>query len=641
VPGTRVTDAQRRKFFQLHLNIDGPHLPMRKAAERCGFSMATASRLIKGLRESSAVDERRTSSDLPNPKSWDELSTDARDALRDIHVFRELFGARRRQVWVYDAAMRVVDALADETQRTFLDINVFPGAGKTFLCMDVGAWLVAGGGFCDPRRGRALRIMYGSEVMRTATHMVNAVRNFLTLRRPYYDMDQDRSALLVMAEEYGRFRPLRGYDPDTQWTAAQFVVAQMAEMELYEKEPTIQAASFKSGFLGERVNVAFWDDIATTKNSLTPDAAEAVNVFFANEAERRPEPGGVLALVGQRLTPIDLHRKRLDVRRRDGTPLYQHIIYPAHHDALCDGNHRQWEGRYEVGAGCMTDEWRLPVADWDAVSEGANYRTVFQQEDADPEAVLVQPAWLYGETDLDGFESPGCYDEHREFGRHPGKEVGALIEYATVDPSPTQYWAIEWWAYQPKSRFNYLIWGERRKMAAGKLLDWNNADQVFTGLMEEIQMASVIDGHPIRCWVLEVNVAQRFLLEFEHYRRWRRRWPDVAVIKHQTQMNKLDPRYGTSILSSRYKTGFKRLPNMAGTGVEGRNFMRVLAKELTSYPFAETDDTVLADWMGEFNLPRIVAAARRQPGEGVVAKMNLPPYLARQRHEIALASGGR
>ncbi|HXF73059.1 MAG TPA: hypothetical protein VNO79_10675 [Actinomycetota bacterium] len=643
MPGARITDEQKRRFFYLYFDMNGPRLPLAKAAEICGFSKSTADRLIRGVRVTSPQDLRREQRDLPPPKPWEELSTDAREALRDFNVFRRLFFADEPQVWAYDAAMRIVEALSREDERTYIDMNIFPGAGKTTLGLRIGCWLICGGGFCDPRRGRAMRLMYGGETLNTARHMTKAIRSALSLRRPFYDLDRDARAELVLAREYGRFRPLRGYDPDTQWRDDQFVVAQMEDVDLYEKEPTVQAASYKSGFLGERVNFAWWDDIATTKNSATPAASDALNTFFTNEAERRIEPGGVLVLVGQRLGPLDLHRRRLEARRRDGSPLYVHIVYPAHQDRYCDGRHRQWDGREEVGAGCLTDARRLPPRDWEAVSEEANYRTVFQQEDTDPEAVLVLPEWLEGGPDREGFDRPGCYDHDRAFGQHPPKEVGPLVNYAVVDPSPTRFWAVEWWAYQPASRFNYLIWGERRKMPAGTergLLDWNNAEQRFVGLMEDMQRASVLAGQPIRVWVIETNVAQRFLLQFEHYRRWRQRWPDVLVLMHETQLNKLDPAYGVSILSTRYKTGMKRLPAKPAPNLDGLNFMRVFVKELTTYPFAETDDTVLADWMGEFNLPRIVAAARREIGRIVMPDAALPPYLRRRQHEVELQAVG-
>jgi hypothetical protein len=646
VPRPKIPPEIKSRFLYLVFDPSGPRMSRREAAELCGISIATGDRLYKAAVVNPTADARRYQLDLPKPRRWEQLGPEAQSALRDFNVFRHLYFADREQVWGQDASRRIVEALADSSERTFIDMNVFPGAGKTTTGLRIACWLICGGGMCDPAYGRALRLMFGHRTMKGSERMVSRIRGFLELRRPFYDKERRTYASRVLAKDFGRFKPGQLYGEETLWARDQFTVAQLQEVDLYEKEPTVQAASRQSGFLGERVNLAWWDDLVHSTNARTIEQADDLDTWFEDEAETRVEPGGVMCLVGQRLSARDLHRKRLDkvVAEPDGSshPLYRHIVYPAHHDVLCDGEHRQWTGGYAVGDGCLTEVERLGLRDWTNVRSKANYRTVYQQEDADPADVLVQSEWLDGGVDREGFDAVGCYDTDRGWGQHP-RDVGKLINYATVDPSPTRYWAVEWWAYQPDSRHNYLIWADRRKMEAGGergLLDWNNSEQRFIGLMETAQRASVLAGQAIRCWVLEVNVAQRFLLQFEHYRRWRRFWPDVAVIRHETQGNKLDPDYGTSILSTRYKTGHKRLPNMAGTGLEGRNFMRTFVRELTTFPHGETDDTVLADWMGEFNLPRIVAAAARTPGVGISTNAKLPGYLDRRRHEIELIGTG-
>jgi hypothetical protein len=135
------------------------------------------------------------------------------------------------------------------------------------------------------------------------------------------------------------------------------------------------------------------------------------------------------------------------------------------------------------------------------------------------------------------------------------------VDYVSVDPSVARFWSIEWWSYEPESRFNYLIWGIRRQMHGGDLLDWDNPAQEFTAYMEKLQKASVAAGHPIRYWVVEAISANRHLLQTDSSKRWRRRWPQVPVIPHKTHgQNKLDPAKGVQVLSMRQKTGMKRLP---------------------------------------------------------------------------------
>lgn len=640
MPGTRITDKQKQRFFWLALNPDGPRIPLAAAARDAGISRAAAYRLRDGLKTAQTEDrpDRQLTNELPKPKKLEELGTDARAALSDINLFSEMFFARRPSPARYEAAMRAGELLASP-DREFVDINMFPGIGKTTLWThDFPAWLIAGGFFEDPAFGRALRVMLGSRVLKTSKGFVMRLQRSLDLRRPFWDKDQRKQAEYVMSIEYGRFKPDTSIGEERIWAQNQFLVAQLGELDLYEKEATVQAAAQDSAFLGERVNLAVWDDIAVTANSTNPEVAQATADWFEDEAETRVEPGGLLALVGQRLSPLDLHRKRLDARVEAETgemvPLYHHVIFPAHQDKLCDGDHRQWDP--ETDEGCLTDEWRLSTRDWMKVRSKSNYRTVYQQEDADPSRILVQKIWLEGGLDpTTGFEVPGCYDRDRSFHEWP-TDVGPLVDYVTVDPSAGNWWVAQWWAIQPDSRHNYLIEGRRKKLQAKDFLDWDNAKQQFEGWMHEMQVHSYEIGHPIRVWVIEANAAHKYLQQFEHFRRWQLAFPGVSVIPHQTQKNKTDPELGVeALLPTRYRTGMKHLPKKQG--IEALNFNRQFEKELTTYPFAETDDCVMADWIGEWNLDRIIAAGRRPPGDDPqVTDQTLPPYLRRQHRERSL-----
>jgi len=57
---------------------------------------------------------------------------------------------------------------------------------------------------------------------------------------------------------------------------------------------------------------------------------------------------------------------------------------------------------------------------------------------------------------------------------------GDLISVMTVDPSPTKYWAILWWVYQPSTEFRWLMDLERSPMQADEFLDFNIAQQKHT-----------------------------------------------------------------------------------------------------------------------------------------------------------------
>jgi hypothetical protein len=424
-------------------------------------------------------------------------------------------------------------------------------------------------------------------------------------------------------------------------------------MELYDREPTVQAAAQDAGFLGERVDIAIWDDLAVTDNSRGPEQQRNLANWFENEAETRVEPGGTMILVGQRISSHDLHRNRIDklITINDAgekAPLYTHITFPAHHDVNCvagetdaegtPGEHTQWNGGEH---GCMTDMSRLNLKDWYIVKDKTDYRTVYQQEDIDPALVLVEKTWITGGEDSEGHLAPGCFDTDRGWGEHPSG-VGKLVDYVSVDPSVSGWWALEWWSYNPKTQFNYLIWGIRQRMTAGKLLDWDNPNQVFTGHMEQMQQSSILAGHPIRCWILESNAAHKYLQQNTTFQRWKRRYPSVRVIAHETQRNKLDPDMGlTGLLPGRYRTGMKRLPHRPGEMPRDGGFLNHLINELCTYSLAEDAknygyDTVLSDWIGETNLPSVVMAGRGAGGAYPVADATLPEYVRRKRREFPM-----
>ena len=277
MPGVRISDEIRERFHYLHFSAEGPKISTEAAGKALGISNASAYRLANGSRQSPKVDREARSAEMPDPIALADLSQFALDCLADFDLFSEAFLARRPTPWRRRAAMVICEALNDTSERTFVDMNVFPGSGKSTLLHDVKAWLIAGGDFDepDPQRGRAIRIMQGSFGMSVATNEVKRLRRILDLKRPYYYQQESRYATHVLQREYGRFKPDTSKDEESIWAADEFLVAQMGEVEIYEKEPTVQAASRKSGFLGDRALLGIWDDLANSQNSKSPEVGRA------------------------------------------------------------------------------------------------------------------------------------------------------------------------------------------------------------------------------------------------------------------------------------------------------------------------------------------------------------------------------
>jgi hypothetical protein len=648
LPGKQATRGQIERFWNL---VEGPaRMSPRSAAKKVGMSESWGWRMsqgVKGSANSVSAYDRKVDTDVPSPKSKEELRPAILDMLRPsgFNDFCEAFLTRRPAAWRAEAVEEIVGYIVDRTEKSYIDINTPPGIGKTTLFThDFPLWLICGGGYVDPLMGRAIRILLGHEVKKVSIDYVRRLRRSLDLTRPFYDKEQKRSADLVITDEFGRFKPLLQEGEEKLWQAEQFLVAQLASQDLYEKEPTVQAASYQGGFLGERVDFYSWDDLATTKNSRSPDQAENLDRWFEDEAETRLEPGGVGLLVGQRLGPLDLHRKRLDKTWTDDEgdvhAVYEHIVLPAHNEQTCDDQHRQWDLKAD---GCLLDESRLSWRDILKVRSSPNFRTVYQQEDADPGSVLVLPVWLDGGMDPDGFDAPGCWDKDRGFWELPN--LGSKekwITYACVDPSASNWWVIEVWATRSISGLpfkewpRYLLYGHRAKLQAGGpggFLDWDSREQKHVGWMERLQQETIQLGIPIRVWVIEANAAHRHVMQYDHFRTWRDKYPWVKVIPHQTQRNKNDEDLGVEArLRMTYRNGLKRLPR-SPKDPSILNYMKIKVRELTTYPSSPTDDTVLCDWFGEHNFEVIVRTALTPSREGhrIDPSLHLPPYLRRQR----------
>jgi hypothetical protein len=123
-------------------------------------------------------------------------------------------------------------------------------------------------------------------------------------------------------------------------------------------------------------------------------------------------------------------------------------------------------------------------------------------------------------------------------------------------------------------------------------------------------------GARISHWIVEINAAQRFLLQYDHFRRWKQ-MHRVNVIPHTTARNKSDPAFGVETLAPHYEFGRVRLPYK---GTEGISRSGRLINEVTRYQKSganRSDDCIMAHWFFEWQLPniknptRVVNAAKR------------------------------
>lgn len=648
MPATRP--AQRLRFFEA---LDKGHT-IRRAASLAKFSEATAYRLLNeekktglrpgapkeesapksepGTNSGSAYLQRKRESGAVGPIPYEHLSPEAKRALEDFDYFRRRYFGHVPTPWQREAAETLVNLL-DSELKEYVVLNCPPGSGKSQLLQDIACWMIA--------RNRGVRILFGSATMQQAVKNLNSVRRALerAVPEPADEKFKERGLAVdaesTMARDFGRFKPV----DREQWTREAFIVMQHEEHgAITEKESTLQAYGMDANYLGDRVDACIWDDLVDDRTARNVEMRELLEDRWRKIAESRLEPSGMMALVGQRLSSDDLYRYCLDMvqpfdlededlldemsdeeiegLRRDKK--YRHIVFKAHYEDRCTaGSHKLSATPYPEG--CLLDPRRVSWRDVRGLMSNSmrDFQVLYQQEDLALEDVFVSNDWIYGYGG-----SPGCIDHERDrWELPPGLDLSECVPVVTADPSPTNYWAVEFWLYNPKFNQRILIDLHRSKMEVGDFLDYLVDEQRYIGIMEEWLQASRRMGIPMRYWVFERNAAQRFYLQFDLVKKWGS-MNSVEILAHDTTgRSKPDEDLGISSIREHYRFGRVRLP---GKG-EGKVRSMRLIDEVTKYGHARTDDCVMAHWFFEWNLDRL-----KNPTHARVAAWR-PGFVKRER----------
>jgi hypothetical protein len=555
----------------------------------------------------------------------DHLLTErALKAREDFDYFRRVYLGRVPSPWQVDAAYKIVQYLESE-EKEFLCLNVAPGAGKSTLFHDVAVWCIV--------RNRSIRILIGSISQSLAKQYSRRIRDTLERTSPLEpDPELVRRGLALNAEgclafDFGRFKPTA---TGSLWRAEEFVVEQSTPGGLDNKEPTVSAYGIESEFIGHRADLCLFDDVASPENAKDSVARDRLIERWDSMAEARVDPGGVLAVVGQRLGPKDLYAHCLskisyddfgdnydgsDVTTDDNKPdpdavepvkhsKYHHIIYKAYYEELDTGPESRKTSAKAWPEGPLLDPYRLSWKDLSYIryNNPGKFRVVYQQEDAEQDDALIDRVWVTGGIGSDGVMYHGCIDQDRLPGHIPPGLSPPLISICSVDPSPTQFWAVEWWLYQPDLNLYHLVDCERIKLTAEELLGYNISTSTYSGIMEEWQNRSMSMGYPISHWIVEINAAQRFLLAHDFVRRWQAEH-GVLVVPHTTSKNKLDETLGVeALIPTVVRSGSVRLPTMRG------NWKTLaLVDEMTTWTRDKTrgTDMVMAMWFMLLHAPKL------------------------------------
>ena len=543
----------------------------------------------------------------------DDVKGDAARALEDFGYFRSRYFARSTSPWAEEAVYKMME-LAASPHKEYVVVNQPPGVGKSTLWThDFPVWLAV--------RDRSRRTMIGSRTANQAIKYTGRIRRTFERMTPMkadpvlFEKGLAVDAVSTLITDYGRFKPSNS----DLWRLEEFILAQDGGVAVDDKEANFAAFGMDSGFLGGRYDTVIWDDLVDKTNIRTAESKENLINWWETEAETRLDPGGLLILNGQRMASDDLYRYALNLvdwseefedQPEKAPKKYHHIVYKAHYEELCDADktHGAHKGNYPNG--CLLDEIRLPWRELSRVQKNRldRYRILYQQEDVDQASSLIQPAWIDGGMDSTGVSHQGCWDDKRNIGKWP-ENINAY-SVVTADPSPTKYWAVQWWAYDAETQMQHLVDLCRSPMDAPDFLDYNQDTRKFTGLLEEWWQRSNDQGHPFTHLIVEANAAQRFMLQYDHFKRWSA-IRNVIVIPHQTNRNKSDEEYGVQTLAPHYKAGRVRFP--AGDYMGSKAVIKPMVKELVHWPEGSTDDTVMAHWFLIWNAPNLFHANTDKP----------------------------
>lgn len=620
--GQTITQASRTAG--IHVNTGSKWVAKAKAAEALRKETDAKAAKVERNQGGQQRDDYNAfmdAIDLPSAVPDDRLCPEAQRGKEDFAFFREYYLGRVPSPWQVEAALELVKLLESE-EKEFVVVNVPPGAGKSTLFHDVAVWAIV--------RDRKIRIMIGSVSQNMAKLYSRRIRE--TLERPMpiqpdpqlikKGLAQDAQGCLSI--DYGRFKPT---DKGALWRADEFVVEQLDGNGLDNKEPTVRAYGIEAEFIGHRADLCLFDDVASPDNARESVARDKLLERWDNVAEARCDPGGLLAVVGQRLGPGDLYAHclskvtyDLDDEDYDGSDMttpeqvnsmeplksqkYKHIIYQAYYPELDTGKESR---RFDAPAypeGPLLDPKRLPWKDLSFIryNKPDVFEVVYQQGELDLDAYLINKTWIHGGMGDDGVQYQGCIDHERGHGEIPPGLAPPVLSIVAVDPSPTMFWALTWILYQPSTNMYHVIDIERCKLTAEDLLGYNTTTGEYSGIMDDWQERSFRMGYPISHWVVEINAAQRFLLAHDFVRKWQTS-RSVNVVPHTTSRNKLDEKMGVeALLPQVFRTGAIRLPHMRG------NWKTLAAvEELTKWTRDKKSgtDIVMSMWMAVLNIPNL------------------------------------
>jgi hypothetical protein len=348
---------------------------------------------------------------------------------------------------------------------------------------------------------------------------------------------------------------------------------------------------------GMRLDEIVVDDPETPDTIMSLEDRERTVKWLDYVLENRLEPEtGVLRLIATRFDLRDIPGILIDRTYEDGTPMWQHVSFPALFDPATGSASVEsdaeslWPERFPVHVLRNKREKLTPVL----------FDPLYQQEPRPEGAATYDMAWIEGSE-----HHKGCLDKDRSAGigaeffkdDDPRKWAGEKIRVFSLDPSGVAgYWALvvaDVCNHRDSSDFKAVIIDIRRgKWTTQQFLD---------------EVGSVCEAFHPRFFIPERNMRADL---------WNGQNTDFNRLKAMygfqnqpffTGANKRDMMWGIESLALDFMDGRIRIPY--GDDRTRREIVKPLLTEIYEHPHGRTDDVLMALWVMKMGWRDLYTAA--------------------------------
>lgn len=377
--------------------------------------------------------------------------------------------------------------------------------------------------------------------------------------------------------------PTGWQDPDGSWTNDRIYVRGKNATDGIQKDPTVQAMGIKGQIYGRRADIIILDDIIDADNAREVETQlRKINRDISSRLPSDQEGGGLLAVLGTRVAPMDIYRVLNDQTDADGNKVYSYLRMPA---VLDYGN-----GDSSTWTTLWPEKWSGPSLSRRRVDAGWNL--YYQQLDVDDDMTFKAEAV---NASINGSRFPGPMTEAGQ-GHRPGGMNGLYV-VCGMDPAASGNTAIIVAALDRETEKRYVIDG------------WNKHNATARDVIEKFK--DFTDKYRPHEWVIEKNGVQRFIAqlpELVDYARSR----GAKIREHHTTDNKFDQDWGVSTMGPLFDSCVRwnderRRWEQSGTGLielpstRQNQWVNELVQQLTIWQPAgmaqkQKTDMVMALW---------------------------------------------